>query len=313
LLVLVALLSAAAEERVHTSGRRTVPLVASPPEVISIPAGPFLMGSGPEDLKSAFAMCTEEYRAYDGPVPLEPSLRCTGRFEGEGPRVQVFLPAFAIDRTEVTLAGYRECNRRGPCAPGPLLFVRSQVRDQVREPDQVRLDRHPVEAVTWWEAAVYCRWRGGRLPTEAEWEKAARGIAGRTWPWGAEWQGRRANHGRRDRSMADGPDAALDGSDGFEGTSPVGAFSAGESPYGAADLAGNVWEWTDGYFTREGPQSTTRAAPRGGLSGDEHPLRGGSYASPPSDLRAARRIGYPGTERRASIGFRCAYDLAPRD
>jgi formylglycine-generating enzyme required for sulfatase activity len=231
---------------------------------------------------------------------LELSPRCGSRFDGEGPQAEVFVPVFALDRTEVTVAGYAACVRQGACRAAPELRL---------EGDEPNL---PIERVTWNEAVTYCRWRGGRLPTEAEWEKAARGFGRRAWPWGGEWQERRANHGRSPRLGPGGTQAAdeesLDASDGFAGRAPVGAFATGASPYGVLDLAGNVWEWTSGYFSREPPQSAAHFDPRGPLSGDERTIRGGSYRSPPSDLRITRRIGLPPNERLAGIGFRCAYD-----
>src|SRR5204863_6035787 len=100
-----------------------------------------------------------------------------------------------------------------------------------------------------------------------------------------------------------------DDGDGFAGRAPVGSFPGGASPYGLLDLAGNVWEWTASYFSREPPHSSSHFDPRGPLAGDERSVRGGSYRSPPSDLRLTRRMGVPAGERMAGLGFRCAYDL----
>jgi formylglycine-generating enzyme required for sulfatase activity len=215
--------------------------------------------------------------------------------------VEVFLPAFAIDRTEVTVAAYRSCVRQKACRPAPEVS---------RDEDKPAL---PVERVTWSEAAAFCRWRGGRLPSEAEWEKAARGFGRRLWPWGVEWQEGRANHGRSARlgpaPTAGGDEETLDDSDGFAGRAPVGSFAAGASPNGVLDLAGNVWEWTSGFFSREPPQTAARLSPRGPLVGDERTIRGGSYRSPTSDLRLTRRVGLSPEERVPGVGFRCAYDV----
>jgi formylglycine-generating enzyme required for sulfatase activity len=278
--------------------RRTSVLVARAPDRVVIPAGPFRMGSSPDQLRAAYALCTDEYRAA-GAAIVEGSLRCTARFDAEGPQRTVVLPAFAIDRTEVTVAAYRICARQGACDGTPLVESRRVLHG----------DAYAVEAVTWDEAVAFCRWRGGRLPTEAEWEKAARGPLGATWPWGERWDDARANHGRRQRLSDEGADASLDASDGHEGDAPVGSFPGGASPYGVLDMAGNVWEWTDTLFVRElfaglpgsGP---TAAGPTGG----ERILRGGSYGTPPSDLRAARRMPLAPTERHLTVGFRCAYD-----
>jgi formylglycine-generating enzyme required for sulfatase activity len=236
-----------------------------------------------------------------GALMLELSPRCGARFDAESPQVVVYVPAFAIDRTEVTVGAYAACVQARGCRATTELHL---------DEDDARL---PVERVTWWEAAAFCRFRGGRLPSEAEWEKAARGAGRRAWPWGPEWQEGRANHGRADRL---GPGASPsvdedsgDDSDGYAGRAPVGSLPAGASPYGVLDLAGNVWEWTAGYFSREPPQSAARFDPRGPLAGDERTVRGGSYRSPPSDLRLTRRAGIAPGERLAGIGFRCAYDV----
>jgi formylglycine-generating enzyme required for sulfatase activity len=282
------------------SGRTTV-VVARGSDRVVIPAGPFRMGSSPAELKAAYALCTDEYHMA-GAAIVEGSLRCTARFDAEAPQRIVVLPAFAIDRTEVTVAAYRICARQGACDGTPLVEARRVLRG----------DLFPIEAVTWDEAATFCRWRGGRLPTEAEWEKAARGPLGATWPWGERWEDSRANHGRRQRLSDDAADAGLDASDGHEGASPAGAFPGGASPYGVLDMAGNVWEWTDSLFAREPapPFVPGGLAPGGTLSGGERVLRGGSYGTPPSDLRAARRLALAPTERHPTVGFRCAYDAA---
>jgi formylglycine-generating enzyme required for sulfatase activity len=257
------------------------------------------MGATGDDLQLARRLCGDELRG-GGALMLELSPRCGSRFDGESPQVEVFVPAFAIDRSEVTVGAYLACVRSGACRPTAELRL---------EGDDPRL---PVERVTWWEAAAFCRARGGRLPSEAEWEKAARGFGRRAWPWGAEWQEGRANHGRAERLGPGGTTAdeeSVDDADGFTGRAPVGSFPAGASPYGVLDMAGNVWEWTAGYFAREPPQSATRFDPRGPLSGDERTARGGSYRSPPSDLRLTRRLGLVPGERLAGVGFRCAYDV----
>jgi formylglycine-generating enzyme required for sulfatase activity len=281
--------------------RGTAHLVVHPPDRIVIPAGPFRMGASPTELKAAYALCTEEYRAA-GAAIIEASLRCTARFDAEAPQREVVLPAYAIDRTEVTVGAYRECVRRGACDGGRPVEAR-------------RGDAYPVEAVTWDEAAAYCRFRGGALPTEAEWEKAARGALGAVWPWGDRWDGARANHGRRPRigtqgteGVADGGgDGETDASDGAEGPAPVGSYRGGASAYGLLDAAGNLWEWTATIYARDPPQASATFDPGGPVTGGERVLRGGSYETPASDLRTTRRIALPPTERHPTVGFRCAY------
>jgi formylglycine-generating enzyme len=298
--VVLGLLLAVGTGAVTMPPRRTTVLVARPPDRVVIPAGPFRMGSSPEQLKAAYALCTDEYRAA-GAAIVEGSLRCTGRFDAEGPQRTVVLPAFAIDRTEVTVGAYRICARRGACDETPLVESRRVLHG----------DAYPIEAVTFDEAEAYCRWQGGRLPTEAEWEKTARGPLGATWPWGERWDIARANHGRRQRLSDDGAEAGLDADDGFEGAAPAGSFPGGASPYGALDMAGNVWEWTVGVFGREPVAAAGPVAalvPSGAAMGGERVLRGGSYGAAPSDLRAARRMLLLPSERHLTVGFRCAYD-----
>jgi sulfatase modifying factor 1 len=274
-----------------------VTLRASPTPRVTIPAGSFRMGATADDLLLARRLCADELRG-GGALMLELSPRCGSRFDGEGPQAEVFVPSFTIDRTEVTTGAYAACVQAGGCRTTAELRL---------EGDEPRL---PVERVTWWEAAAYCRFQRGRLPSEAEWEKAARGFGRRIWPWGLEWQEGRSNHGRAERLSPGGADEdSIDESDGFAGLAPVGSFASGASPYGVLDLAGNVWEWTAGYFSREPPHSASHFDPRGALTGDERTVRGGSYRSPPSDLRLTRRMGVPPGERLPGLGFRCAYEL----
>ena len=266
---------------------------------VTIPAGRFWMGARAEDLEEARTLCAEELREA-GALRLELGPRCQGRFEGEGQAAPVYLRAFAIDRFEVTIAEHGACVRAGKCRsiPGVTAMDGSGL---------------PIERASLQDAQEFCGWRGGRLPTEAEWEKAARGASTHRWPWGAQWRDGRANHGRPDKSggatgVGEGEET-LDDRDGYAGAAPVGSFPSGASAYGVQDLAGNVWEWTSGYFAREPPQARTRVQPLGPVSGSEYTVRGGSYRSPPSDLRVTRRIGLHPGERQPGVGFRCAYDL----
>jgi formylglycine-generating enzyme len=286
---------------VPAAGRPTT-LVVVPPARVIVPGGRFTMGAAPADIEQARALCTEELRS-GGALRLELGARCQGRFESESPAASVFLPAFAIDRTEVTVAAFGDCVRARGCRPLPGVSAWPAPVEGAR----------PVERASHADADDFCRWRGGRLPTEAEWEKAARGPLPRPWPWGTAWSERRANHGRAERlAPSSGPDATeetVDPADGFAGVAPPGSFPAGASPYGVLDMAGNVWEWTGGYFAREPPQASTRFDPRGPPGGSERTIRGGGYRSPPSDLRVTRRVGLHPAERLAGVGFRCAYDV----
>ena len=292
-------------------GRAPTTLIVRDSDRVIIPAGRFQMGARAEELEQARTMCAEELRS-GGALRLELSPRCQGRFEGESPASPVFLRRFAIDRLEVTVAQHGACVRAGACRSIPGVTA-------------MEASPSPIERASFDDAQDYCRWRGGRLPTEAEWEKAARGSGGRTWPWGADWRDRRANHGRAELLGpgsgrpgdgtaassdvdAEGADETVDDQDGHAGPAPVGSYPAGASPYGALDLAGNVWEWTSGFYSRDPPQGRGRFQPLGATAGSERTVRGGSYRSPPSDLRVTRRLGLHPAERLPGVGFRCAYD-----
>ncbi len=189
----------------------------------------------------------------------------------EKPGKTIELPTFFIDRTEVTVDQYAACVKDGRCSEpntgGSCTWKAAGKED------------HPVNCVDWEQARTYCTWAKKRLPKEAEWEKAARGADGRKYPWGNENPGRtRANLGGDE--------------DGFGMTSPVGEFPSGASPYGALDMSGNVWEWTDDWYD----------------IGKTRPLRGGAWNKVPRLARASYRNNFfRPSARRDIIGFRCAH------
>ena len=230
-------------------------------EMVQIPAGPFLMGGG-----------------------------TVGDFDEQPQRV-IYLDAYAIDLYEVTHADYR---RFAGMLGRPMPVI------PVFEDDVALLtgDRQPVVGVRWIDAFDYCKWAGGRLPTEAEWEKAAAGEEGNTWPWGKVFDARVVN-GRGEE-------------DGFKYSSPVGSFEAGRSVYGLYDMSGNVAEWVSDWYD----QFYYKKAPFKNPKGPEEPdfnkvvvYRGGSYSHTAHDLRAAKRFGGAHPERgENNVGFRCARD-----
>ena len=226
---------------------------------VSVPAGEFLMGSTDAD-----GMANAD----------------------EKPQHKVYLEAFQIDRTEVTNAMYAKCAQAGKCqAPSSS---RSNTRDSYY--GNPKFDNYPVTNVSWTDAQAYCAWADARLPTEAEWEKAARGADGRIYPWGndpADAQRCNFNSNVKDAT-------------------PVGAYPAGASPYGALDMAGNVWEWVADWYQEAYYASSPARNPAGPSSGDTRVLRGGSWDNGGGGVRAAYRFGVNPDFGLGSSGFRCA-------
>jgi formylglycine-generating enzyme len=235
----------------------------------------FDMGSNEAEVLSALVRCRRETLAE----------RCDETtFMSETPQHNVRVSGFWISRTEVTVAEYGRCVARGRCSPPS--FEDGTARFQ--KPS------FPVTLVTFDDARRYCAFRGGRLPSEAEFERAARGAGGRVYPWGTAFHGRLANHGRL------GVDTT-DASDGFAELAPVGSFPDGATPEGVLDLAGNVAEWTADAF----------APAYGAPTVPERAVRGGNYESAAPFLRGAARSSRPPETREPSLGFRCVWKTKP--
>jgi len=241
------------------------PVAAPPPPsepdpvpMVTIPAGPFLRGN-PEGV---------------------------GRAD-EWPQRSIILDAFAIDQVEVTneryLAFVAASGHRHPPNPygtGSLLSAKG-------------IERLPVVQVTWYDAKAYCAWAKKRLPTEAEWEKAARGPDGRKFPWGNETAtSERANF---DREWEE------------ENTlRPVGALPQGDSPYGVKDLSGNAREWVQDWYDAHYYEEAPARNPRGPEKGIVRSIRGGSWHSPVADITASARGRGGFALQTHGTGFRCA-------
>ncbi|MEI6915838.1 MAG: formylglycine-generating enzyme family protein [Armatimonadota bacterium] len=223
-------------------------------EMICISAGSFLMGSNGADPYS---------------------------FPDELPEHPVYLPGYWIGKHEVTRGEYRA-----------FLAATGRAAPDYWDADQdwsyptddgngfTQTDDHPVVGVSWYDAEAYCAWAGGRLPTEAEWEKAARwtGIYSNVYPWGNTWDAEKCNN-YSDYNFAGG------GYGRFE-TSPVGSYPSGSSPYGCQDMAGNVWEWCADWY-KSYPGSTSPFD----YTDTDRVLRGGSWNNSDSYYRTASRIG----------------------
>jgi formylglycine-generating enzyme required for sulfatase activity len=276
------LLVALADRATVALADRASRLTLRPPVTIRIGAGHFEMGSDDADVAAALALC----RAGVEPQGCQPEL-----FADEQPRHRVYVSAFRIDRTEVAQRDYARCVEHGDCPPA---------RVTAGDP-RLGASELPVAGVSWQDAKRYCEFAGGRLPTEAEWERAARGDGARQFPWGNAWNSRVANHG--------GPRAEGGAVDGFEHAAPVTALADGASAYGLLNLAGNVWELTADYYDREYYARSERVDPRNGAASDAAAIRGGSWRSPAFTLRVAQRGSLRVGEARPDVGFRCAYNV----
>jgi formylglycine-generating enzyme required for sulfatase activity len=216
-------------------------------EMVEVPGGAFTMGSGDADADA-----------------------------DEQPVARIPVETFWIDRVEVTNRRYLRCMEAGRCTP-----------PSGSDPAQHARAEEPVTILSWAQADAYCRWAGKRLPTEAEWEKAARGVDGRRYPWGDSFAPGRASAGRT------------------FGLGPVGRHPAGASPYGVLDMAGSVWEWTASlyrpypYDARDGRNDPTARGARVN--------RGGSWHYGPWYVRTTyRATADHGYRRVPDLGARCA-------
>jgi formylglycine-generating enzyme required for sulfatase activity len=238
-------------------------------EMVKIPAGKFTMGH---------AVC------YD-----------------VKPVHEVTLRDFCIDKYPVSNGQYRKfCDTTGRDYPPDPGF--SMMPDYFTE-----YSDYPAVNVSWDDVRAYCDWAGKRLPTEAEWEKAARGQDSRKYPWGeAEPDGSQCNFADK-RSGMMCADKSVD--DGFARTSPVKQYPAGASPYGVMDMAGNVWEWCNDWYAGDYYEKSPTENPKGPDSGSHRVLRGGSWDSDPEGLRCAYRSWREPSCRRGLGGFRCAVDV----
>jgi len=209
----------------------------------------------------------------------------------ELPLHQVFLDAFLIDKFEVTNAQYALCVTAEACTEP--YYQHSETRqDYYSDPDYAE---YPRVAVSWFEARNYCEWVGGRLPTEAEWVRAARGDDKRAYPWGDEVP---------DCSKAN----TLDESTGklcLGDTAPVGSFPEGASPFGVMDLAGNVWEWTADWYHKNYYSISPENNPQGPEQGGTKVVHGGGFDYGWKLTRIAYTTDHDPGEHKIGFGFRC--------
>lgn len=247
-------------------------------EMVTVPAGSFQMGCSLGD-----AACEKD--------------------EGRPGGVKVHVPAFLIDSHEVSVSAFRACVAAGKCA-APLTHQRNQYCNY-NAPGR---DTHPVNCVDWEQAQAYCQWKGGRLPWEAEWEKAARAGSATRYPWGNEVSCKQAilDDGKTRGSAGDEPDGC-----GEDRTWPVG--SRKPNKFGLYDMHGNAGEWTGNWYA---PDALTALYAKGNLKGPDSSAqkvaRGGSWDENADNLRSSFRNTKPPRQGDAiygSIGFRCASDM----
>jgi formylglycine-generating enzyme required for sulfatase activity len=206
--------------------------------------------------------------------------------DNERPVHTVHLDGYYMDKYEVTNVAYKQCVDSGTC----------QLPADVNRYNDPYYSDHPVVYVDWNMAKTYCEWRGARLPTEAEWEKAARGSDGRTYPWGDGMDCNKANS----QSVC------------VSDTTKVGSYESGKSPYGIYDMAGNVWEWVNDWYDEQYYQSSPASNPLGPDSGQYRVLRGGSWSdNGGTSVRSAFRLMYVPEHTDYLVGFRCSRSISP--
>ena len=222
------------------------------------------------------------------PAVLIPAGKFVMGDDENSPRREMFLDAFYMDRYEITVARY-----------GNFLKATGKLNepDDFPESDLKKFGDFPVVGVNWHGANNYCRWAGKRLPTEAEWEKAARGEDGRNYPWGLdEPTSAHARFGVSSRKPVY-PD----------GVSRVGTHPRGMGPFGMYDLAGNAWEWVADWYSTSFPRGESQN-PKGPDSGTAKVIRGGGWMDPADRITATKRMYLNPNESMEDTGFRCARD-----
>jgi sulfatase modifying factor 1 len=283
-------------------------------KMVLIPAGEFQMGTDPSEIRDLVQLAKNQ-----GISDAEASM-----FEDETPCHKVSVGAFYMDAYEVTNAQYKKfvqaTGRNEPegfrLVPGSNNSVELKLGFKPWSDPDFNNDKQPVACVTWESAKTYAEWAGKRLPTEAEWEYAARGgLAGKRYVWGNDWSPPKNSGNFIDEKFKKAfPDwKIIDGyDDGYTYTAPVGSYKP--NGYGLYDMAGNVWEWCADWYDDKYYANSPKQNPKGPDSGFAHVMRGGSWLSNgTSSLRVAERYYlnvYPVTVL-SNAGFRCVVSVTP--
>ncbi len=285
--------------------------------MVLIPASSFQMGSTKDEVNRAIQTCVKEHEKDQQP--------CEGWYKPELPQHQVSLDAFYLDKYEVTnrlfqrfvqQTGYRTTAENEGSA---WAFVEAKGWEEVKganwqKPEgsasvfQTGREEHPVVAVSWDDAVSFCRWRGKRLPSEAEWEYAARAGTTTQYWWGQGNPGTRRVENIADESAKHLLKVVMSGyNDGAVRTAPVGSYET--NPWGLYDISGNVAEWTADWYDGGYYSKSPAGNPKGPSSGEYRVIRGGSWIYVPVSIRSANRSWLTPTLRTDTLGFRCAQDI----
>jgi eukaryotic-like serine/threonine-protein kinase len=265
-----------------------LPTLTSPPTTTStstpIPTETPLPPSSTPDIRTVISDKDYMHLLY---VPAgEFTMGSENGFDDERPAHPVYLDEFWIDQTEVTVQMYALCVKAGKCK-APVSKGSFRYSNYYGNP---QFESYPVIHIDWKMAKTYCEWAGRRLPTEAEWEKAARGEQALTYPWGNEEPNKHLLNFNKE--MGD--------------VTAVGSYPNGASPYGVLDMAGNAWEWVADWYSETYYASSPASNPRGRNSGQERVLRGGAWLNDFTMVRSSNRNSGVPDDACVSCGFRCA-------
>ncbi len=283
LIVALAALAIVGARAYEVSTVARAPAEVIPQAKLTIPAGSFKRGLDESTRAFILRTCLRMANDPDADCDQDTLLR------GEFPQAEVNLPAFRIDARELSVEEYSRCVDAGACTPidykACQVYTPQGLQIALRVPKLLHQPELAQSCMRLPDAQAYCAWAGGALPSDDQWEKAARGDDGRLFPWGTTWGPSLANWGEFDLIRTPAPGKL----DGHEWPAPPGGYPEGASPYGARDMAGNLAEWTQP------------------AADDEAHARGGSWTSDPFSLRVTARLRLGADARRTDVGARCAY------